>query len=69
MDDNLDDLLESRARLRISAAWLRQPVEGYVEHRLWCADADSFILEADDHVGYRFDRADTSLRVELVSAP
>jgi hypothetical protein len=66
--EDLDDLLESERRLRVFAAWLAQPIEGYVEHRLWSAAPDLFILETDDHIGYQFDCTDPSLRVELIGA-
>jgi hypothetical protein len=69
MDEDLDDLLESEERLRISAAWLKQPIEGYINSQLWRGDPDVFFLEADDGEVYAIERNDPSLRVELVSAP
>ncbi len=34
MDDDLDDLLESGEQLRVSAAWLPQPIEGHLNTAL-----------------------------------
>jgi hypothetical protein len=68
MNDELDALLESDARLRISAAWLPTSVEGYVNGQLWRGDEDVFFLEADDGEVYAIERNDPSLHVELVSA-
>ncbi len=48
MDDDLDDLLESGEQLRVSIAWLRQPIEGHVNTSLWRGDPNVFFFEADD---------------------
>jgi hypothetical protein len=69
MDEQLDDLLESEQRLRVSAAWLPRPIEGYINGQLWRGDPDVFFLEADDGEVYALERTDPSLRVELVGAP
>jgi hypothetical protein len=69
MDEKLDDLLESERRLRVAAAWLRQPIEGYINCQLWRGDPNVFFLETDDGEVYALDRTDPSLRVELVGAP
>jgi hypothetical protein len=69
MDEDLDDLLESGGRLRVSAAWLREPIEGYVEHCLWWGDPNVFFFQTDDGEVYVLQRTDPSLRVELVAAP
>jgi hypothetical protein len=69
MDDDLDDLLESGERLRVSATWLREPIEGHVNTSLWRGDPNVFFFEADDGEVYALDRTDPSLRVELVVAP
>jgi hypothetical protein len=66
--NELDELLESEARLRVSAAWLRAPVEGFVNGQLWRGDEDVFFLEADDGEVYAIERNDPSLRVELAGA-
>jgi hypothetical protein len=65
---DLDDLLESEQRLRVSAAWLARPIEGYINGQLWRGDPDVFFLEADDGEVYALERTDPSLRVELVAA-
>jgi hypothetical protein len=65
--NELDELLESDARLRVSAAWLRAPVEGFVNGQLWRGDEDVFFLEADDGEVYALERSDPSLHVELVA--
>jgi hypothetical protein len=69
MDQELDNLLESEERLRVSVAWLTQPIEGYINSQLWRGDPDVFYLKADDGEVYAIERNDPSLRVELVSAP
>jgi hypothetical protein len=69
MDEELDDLLESGRRLRVSAAWLAQPIEGYINRQLWRGDPNVFFLEADDGEVYALERIDPTLRVELVGAP
>jgi hypothetical protein len=66
MDEELDDLLESEERLRVSVAWLTRPIEGYITSRLWRGAPDVFFLEADDGEVYAIERNDPSLRVELV---
>jgi hypothetical protein len=68
MDDELGELLESEERLRVSVAWLIQPVEGYMNNRLWRGDPDVFFLETDDGEVYAIERNDPSLRVELAAA-
>jgi hypothetical protein len=67
MHDELDELLESEARVRVSAAWLPRPIEGSVNGQLWRSDPDVFFLEADDGEVFAFERSDPSLRVELVT--
>ena len=69
MDEKLDDLLEGEERLRVFATWLKQPIEGYITSQLWRGDKDVFSLEADDGEVYAIECNDSSLRVELVSAP
>jgi hypothetical protein len=69
MDAELDELLECEGRLRVSAAWLPGPVEGYVTNQVWQSDPNVFFLEADDGEVYALERSDPSLRVALVSAP
>ena len=66
MDAELDELLESEGRLRVSADWLNQPIEGYITSQLWRGDPNVFFLEADDGEVYAIERNDPSLRVELV---
>jgi len=68
MDDELDEMLESAARLRISVSWLPQPIEGQVNTSLWRSDPLVFYFEADDGEVYAIERADPSLRVELARA-
>jgi hypothetical protein len=53
----------------VFVAWLAQPIEGYVNSRLWRGDPDVFFLEADDGEVYALERTDPSLRVEQVRAP
>ena len=65
--DELDALLESDARLRVSAAWLPRSIEGYVNGQLWRGDEDVFFLEADDGEVYALEHSDPSLHVELVA--
>jgi hypothetical protein len=67
--NELDELRECEARLRMSAAWLRAPVEGHANGQLWRGDEDVSFLEADDGEVYAFERSDPSLRVELLSVP
>ena len=67
MDDELDELLESERRLRVSAAWLRHSIEGRVTYQVWQSDPNVFFLEADDGEVYALDRNDPTLCVELVS--
>jgi hypothetical protein len=69
MDEQRDDLLESDERLRVSAAWLAQPIEGCVNGRLWRGDPNVFFLETDDGEVYALERTDPSLHVALVDAP
>jgi hypothetical protein len=69
MDNDIDDLLASEHRLRVYAAWLAQPIEGFINSQLWRGDPSVFFLEADDGEVYALERTDPSLRVELVSAP
>jgi hypothetical protein len=69
VDEELDDLLESEERLRVFAAWLRQPIEGYITSQLWRGDPDVFFLEADDGEVYAIERNDPSLHIELAGAP
>ena len=66
--DELDALLECETRLRVSAAWLPEPVEGYVNGQLWRGDEDVFFLEADNGRVYAIERHDPSLRVEMAGA-
>jgi hypothetical protein len=54
-------------RLRISAAWLPQPIEGHVNGRLWRGDPAVFFLEADDGRVYPIEWDDSSLSVERAS--
>jgi hypothetical protein len=68
MDDELDELLESGQRLRVSVAWLPQPLEGHVNTSLWRGDPHMFFFEADDGEVYAIERNDPSLSVELVRA-
>jgi hypothetical protein len=65
--DNLDELLDSEQRLRIWADWLGRSIEGTVSWQLWRGDVRMFFFEADDGEVYAFERADVSLRVELVA--
>jgi hypothetical protein len=69
MDERRDELLESDRRLRVSAAWLAQPIEGYVNGRLWRGDPNVFFLETDDGEVYAIERTDPSLQVALVEEP
>jgi hypothetical protein len=69
MNDELEELPESDARLRVTADWLPMAVEGHVNGQLWRGDEDVFFLEADDGEVYALARSDPSLRVELVSTP
>ena len=69
MNELLDDLLESERRLRIAAAWLREPIEGRVTYQIWQSDPNVFFLEADDGEVYALERSDPTLCVELVRAP
>jgi hypothetical protein len=67
-EDDLDNPLESGERLRVSAAWLPQPIEGQVNTSLWRGDPAVFFFEADDGQVYVIERNDPGLRVELVDA-
>ena len=66
MNDELDELLESDARLRVSAAWLPRPIEGSGNGQRWRGDPDVFFFETDDGEVYAIERNDPSLCVELV---
>jgi hypothetical protein len=68
MDDEIEDLLESGARLRVSASWLPQPIEGYVNRSLWRGDPYVFFFQTDDGEVYAIERHDPSLHIELVRA-
>jgi hypothetical protein len=61
-------LLASEERLRVFAACLKQPIEGYIASQLWRGDPNVFFLEADDGAVYTIERNDPSLCVELVRA-
>lgn len=69
MEDELDDLLESGRRLRVSTSWLQRQLEGYVNTSLWRGDPGVFFFETDDGEVYAIERDDPSLRVELATAP
>ena len=69
MDDELEDLLESGERLRVSAAWLPQPIEGHLNTSLWRGNPGVFFFEADDGQVYAIERNDPILCVERASAP
>ena len=66
MNDELDDMLESQERLRVSVAWLTQPIEGRVTYQVWQSDPNIFFFETDDGEVYAIERHDPSLHVELV---
>ena len=67
MEDELDEVLESERRLRVSTSWLGRPLEGYVNTSLWRGDPAVFFFETDDGEVYAIERDDPSLRVELVT--
>jgi hypothetical protein len=68
MDHDLDDLLESGERLRVSAAWLRHSLEGYVNTSLWHGNPNVFFFEVDDGEVYAIERDAPSLCVERLRA-
>jgi hypothetical protein len=62
-------LIESGRRLRVSAAWLDDALEGYVNDRIWRADPETFFLETDDHEVYALDLTDPSLQIAIADTP
>jgi hypothetical protein len=65
MDEAIEDLIESGARLRVYTAWLQRFIEGQVNTRIWHGDPDTFILETDTGECFYVSRTDPSLLIEL----
>jgi len=69
MDAAIEELIESGQRLRVIADWLAQPIEGYVNDRIWRAGPDTIFFVTDDHEIFAFDLTEPSLRIIMAGAP